>query len=116
MKTVSLHDSSLIVIFNLGKGAVYSFDPVGCIERVPCISAGNAQPIVQPFIDSQIKQDHQAKESERQKLTLERAISLVKDSFKLAAEREVSVGDNIDLIVAEHGKPLKRLLVPLRED
>jgi len=99
-----------------GKGAVYSYDPIGSVERVPCQAAGNAEPIIQPFIDNQITQAHISKESDRQPLTLERAIGIVKDSFKFAAERESSVGDKIDLIVAEHGKPIKRVFVPLRED
>lgn len=95
---------------------MYSYDPIGSLERVPCVSSGSAEPIIQPFIDNQIQQAHIANESDRQELTLERAIGMVKDSFKLASERETSVGDNIDLIIAEHKKPLKRMTVPLRED
>ncbi|KAI6192145.1 Proteasome subunit beta [Aphelenchoides bicaudatus] len=99
-----------------GEGAVYSFDPIGCIERVPCSSSGNAESLIQPFLDNQIYQEHQSVAADKQKLTLERAIGIVKDSFKLACEREVSVGDNIELVIAEHGKPTKRLIIPLRED
>lgn len=71
---------------------------------------------MQPYLDNQIMQAHISKESDRQPLTLERAIGMVKDAFKLAAERETSVGDRVDVIIAEHGKPLKRVTVLLRED
>jgi 20S proteasome subunit beta 6 len=105
----------LYIVF-LGKGAIYSYDPVGTIERVPCVAAGNGEPIVQAFIDGQIAQTHISKEADRQPMTLERAIGLVKDSLKLAAERETSVGDKIDLIIAQHGKKFERKSVLLRED
>ena len=37
-----------------GKGAVYSFDPVGSYEREFCRAAGAAQSLLQPFLDSQV--------------------------------------------------------------
>lgn len=38
-----------------GKGAVYSFDPVGSYEREFCRAAGSAQSLLQPFLDSQVR-------------------------------------------------------------
>lgn len=37
-----------------GKGAVYSFDPVGSYEREHCRAAGAAQSLLQPFLDNQV--------------------------------------------------------------
>lgn len=37
-----------------GKGAVYSFDPVGSYERETCRAAGAAQSLLQPFLDNQV--------------------------------------------------------------
>ena len=42
------------LIFHLGTGAVYSFDPVGSYEREACRAAGAAQSLVQPFLDNQV--------------------------------------------------------------
>jgi hypothetical protein len=42
------------LIFRLGTGAVYSFDPVGSYEREACRAAGAAQSLVQPFLDNQV--------------------------------------------------------------
>lgn len=38
-----------------GKGAVYSFDPVGSYERETCRAAGSAQSLLQPFLDNQVR-------------------------------------------------------------
>lgn len=49
-------------------------------------------------------------------LTIERATSLIKDAFRVAAEREISTGDKIHLVIAEAGKPIRKMHLPLRED
>ncbi|KAK0404463.1 hypothetical protein QR680_017464 [Steinernema hermaphroditum] len=99
-----------------GKGAVYSYDPVGCIERVPYSASGAAEPIMIPFFDCQVAHVTIAPGAERPELTLERATALLKDAFRNAAERETSTGDKISLVIAEAGKPIRQMFVPLRED
>jgi 20S proteasome subunit beta 6 len=37
-----------------GKGAVYSFDPVGSYEREQCRAGGAAASLIMPFLDSQV--------------------------------------------------------------
>lgn len=53
---------------------------------------------------------------EKPPLTIARAVSLLKDAFRFASERETSTGDQIFVVVAEAGKPIKTSYVPLRED
>ncbi|VDM65583.1 unnamed protein product [Strongylus vulgaris] len=74
-----------------GKGAVFSYDPIGCIERIVYAATGAAEPMMIPFLDCQ-------------------------DAFRTAAEREISTGDKIHLVIAEAGKPIQQLHLPLRED
>ena len=38
----------------VGKGAVYSYDPVGCIERIAYTCSGAGEPLIQPFLDNQV--------------------------------------------------------------
>jgi len=38
-----------------GKGAVYSFDPVGSYEREQCRAGGAAASLIMPFLDNQVK-------------------------------------------------------------
>ena len=39
--------------FVLGKGCVFSFDPVGSYEREVCRAAGSASSLLQPLLDNQ---------------------------------------------------------------
>ncbi|CAJ0607231.1 unnamed protein product [Cylicocyclus nassatus] len=99
-----------------GKGAVFSYDPIGCIERIAYAATGAAEPMMIPFLDCQVGNVTLSEEAERAPLTLQRAVSLMKDAFRTAAEREISTGDKIHLVVAEAGKPIQQSYLPLRED
>lgn len=39
-----------------GKGAVYTYDPVGSYERESCRCAGSASSLIQPFLDNQVRE------------------------------------------------------------
>ena len=38
-----------------GKGALYSFDPVGSYEREQCRAGGAAASLIMPFLDNQVQ-------------------------------------------------------------
>ncbi|MFH4983158.1 hypothetical protein AB6A40_009867 [Gnathostoma spinigerum] len=99
-----------------GNGAVFSYDPIGCIERLQYSSSGAAEPIITPFLDCQVGGVTLSDDVEKPLLTIDRATSLMKDAFRLAAEREFSTGDQIHLVICETGKPIRQLHLPLRED
>jgi len=99
-----------------GKGAVYSYDPIGCIERLPYSCSGAGEPILQPFFDNQIAHMTISKDVEMPEMTLERAKALITDGFRFVAERETSTGDSIHVVVAKHNSPVESYHVPLRED
>lgn len=40
-----------------GRGAVYSYDPVGSFEREPFRAGGSAAALIQPFLDNQVSID-----------------------------------------------------------
>ncbi|KZV86657.1 N-terminal nucleophile aminohydrolase [Exidia glandulosa HHB12029] len=81
-----------------GKGAVYSFDPVGSYERETCRAAGAAQSLVQPFLDNQIYFKNQTGEHPTH-LPLPHVLQLVTDSFTGATERHIEVGDGLEMFV-----------------
>ena len=85
------------------------------IERVTYQSSGAAEPLIQPFLDNQILQEH-VPPAQRQQMTVQRAVGLVKDAFKFVTERETSTGDRIDIVVVKRGEPITRMSVNLRED
>lgn len=95
---------------------MYSYDPTGCIERLQYSASGAGEPILQPFLDNQVAQETMADEIKKIPLTIERAISLLRDAFRFASERETSTGDQIYIAVAQAGKPIQTSYVPLRED
>lgn len=109
-------EGRLLTLFFSGSGAVYSYDPIGCIERLQYSCSGAGEPLMQPFLDNQIGFMTLSEQADRPQLTIERAIALVKDAFKTVAERETSTGDKISVVVAEHNKPVKHITVQLRED
>ncbi|XP_062515440.1 proteasome subunit beta type-1-like [Corticium candelabrum] len=97
-----------------GKGAVYSFDPVGSYEREVFRAGGSAASMLQPLLDNQIGFKHQGG-VERTPLTLEKTLALVKDVFTAATERDIYTGDGLTInIVTSDGVTSQEF--PLRRD
>lgn len=91
-----------------GRGAVYSYDPVGSYERETVRAGGSAASLVMPFLDNQFKKlnqtDGNGNRLQREDLPLEDVLRLVKDSFTSATERHIQVGDYLQvLIVTKEG-------------
>lgn len=107
-----------------GKGAVYSYDPVGSYEREQCRAAGAAASLIMPFLDNQVNfknqyipgsgEGHALIEREKTPLPLNEVEDLVKDAFDSAVERHIEVGDGLQMLVitkdgiAEKYLPLKK--------
>ncbi|XP_073401206.1 proteasome subunit beta type-1-B-like [Dendrobates tinctorius] len=97
-----------------GKGAVYSFDPVGSYQRDAYKAGGSASAMLQPLLDNQIGYKNM-QNVEQLPLTLEKAQQLVKDVFISAAERDVYTGDSLKIsIVTKDG--VREESVSLRKD
>lgn len=110
-----------------GKGALYSYDPVGSFERESCRAGGAASSLMTPFLDNQVNLKNQyepLKEGEsglyqRAKeaipLPKEHALQLVRDAFTSAVERQIEVGDGLQIfIVTKDG--IQEILLPLKKD
>ncbi|KAK2768819.1 Proteasome subunit beta type-1 [Arachnomyces sp. PD_36] len=107
-----------------GKGALYSYDPVGSYEREQCRAAGSASSLIMPFLDNQVNfknqyipgsGDGQVQEQRKpEPLPRQQVEQLVRDAFTSAVERQIEVGDNLQMLVVtkdgieEHFMPLKR--------
>ena len=100
-----------------GKGCVFSYDPVGCIERLAYSTSGSAMPTLEPFFDAQIGwMTQDASVAPAPQLTIERAVAIMKDAFRMATEREIATGDKLQLVIIKAGQPPKTQYVDLRED
>lgn len=89
-----------------GRGAVYSFDPVGSYEREQCRAGGAAADLIMPFLDNQVNFKNQyepdsagARAKPVKFLTQEEVIQLVRDAFNSATERHIHVGDGLEILV-----------------
>lgn len=77
-----------------GKGCVYSYDPVGHCEKRSFRASGSAGALLQPLLDNQIGQKNMLNVKE-EPVTKEKALSVIKDVFISAAERDIYTGDSI---------------------
>jgi len=91
-----------------GKGALYSYDPVGSYEREQCRAGGAAASLIMPFLDNQVNYKNQYVPGstghdmeQRQPELLERNVveELVRDAFTSAVERHIEVGDGLQIMV-----------------
>jgi len=83
-----------------GEGFIYGYDPVGSYEKMKYGSAGSANPLVQPLLDSQFGKKNLAnlKDSPAKAMsdiTLDEAVALIHDCFVSATERQVETGDGV---------------------
>ena len=99
----------------VGKGAVYSFDPVGSFERESYRAGGSAASLIQPLLDSQIGKKNRSDADSIPEYTLEEAVQITKDAFTSAAERDIYTGDFVEIWkITASG--METELFPLRRD
>lgn len=108
-----------------GKGALYSYDPVGSYEREYCRAAGAAASLIMPFLDNQVNLKNQYVESNGpsselipktpEPLSLESASQLVRDAFTSAVERHIEVGDGLQMMIIT-GDGIQEVITPLKQD
>ncbi|EME39512.1 hypothetical protein DOTSEDRAFT_180093 [Dothistroma septosporum NZE10] len=107
-----------------GKGALYSYDPVGSYEREATRAAGAASSLIMPFLDNQVNLKNQYDPTQAQGFGKEQLVpkpldrttteALVKDAFTSAVERHIEVGDGLQMMIItkegieERYAPLKR--------
>ena len=108
-----------------GKGALYSYDPVGSYEREQCRAGGAAASLIMPFLDNQVnfKNQYVPGSGEGHALEPRKAVplprkeveGLVRDAFTSAVERHIEVGDGLQiLIVTKDG--IEEIFQPLKRD
>lgn len=97
-----------------GKGCVYSYDPIGHCERSNYRAGGSAGALLQPLLDNQIGLKNMQNVN-KDPIPLDRALSVLKDVFISAAERDIYTGDSIIInIITKDG--IKQETFELRKD
>ena len=105
---------------NEGQGCIYSYDPVGSYEREIYRSVGSSSALLQPLLDSQLGLKNQSASFELNrsyvvKASRDKVLSLIKDAFISASERDIYTGDNLVInIISKDGIAVEHF--PLRRD
>ena len=108
-----------------GKGALYSYDPVGSYEREQCRAAGAAASLIMPFLDNQVNfknqympgsgTGHNLQAKAATPLSQDHVEDLVRDAFTSAVERHIEVGDGLQMmIITKDG--VHETFTPLKKD
>lgn len=97
-----------------GEGFVYSYDPIGHMEKHKYRAGGSSSALLQPVLDNQVGLKNMEIKQDTP-LTKERAVDLITDTFVSAAERDIYTGDGVLInIITKDGIETKR--VELRKD
>merc|ERR1719263_1188786 len=78
-----------------GKGAVYGYDAVGSFKRDAYGCMGSGQNFVMPLLDNLV--GHANRLDEKKPLSLEETISIMKEVFVNATERDIYTGDSREI-------------------
>lgn len=82
-----------------GLGAVYSYDAIGSYQRIPAACTGSAQHLLQPALDLLLK----GAEETHLDVSVEEAIDILKQAFVAGSEREIHLGDSVEIVVIQEG-------------
>ncbi|KAL1972423.1 hypothetical protein VTN31DRAFT_6837 [Thermomyces dupontii] len=108
-----------------GKGALYSYDPVGSYEREQCRAGGAAASLIMPFLDNQVNfknqhipgsgEGHNLARRVPEPLPRDHVEQLVRDAFHSAVERHIEVGDGLQMMVVTKDG-IEEIYYPLKKD
>lgn len=97
-----------------GKGQIYHYDPVGHCEVSKYHAGGSSGALLQPLLDNQLGLKNMENVKE-EPITIEKAVSIIKDAFTGAAERDIYTGDGVHInVITRDG--ITEELFPLRKD
>lgn len=94
---------------------MYGYDAVGSFERVRVACAGGGLSIIQPVLDrlDAAPQTGNSRGAERPivAVELDEALALIKRAFIAGGERDISLGDEVDIVVLTKGRQRRERLV-----
>lgn len=82
-----------------GKGVVYGYDAIGSYGSDKAMAQGSGAHMILPFLDAEVSGYNNPNHSKKAPMTPERAVELVYDAFRSAAERDIYTGDKLEIIV-----------------
>lgn len=93
---------------------MYGYDAIGSYEAIEAGAQGSGQMLVQALLDNQVAFKNQ-KIVPAKPITMEEAVSLVKDAFTSAGERDIYTGDAVEIVtISKDG--MKKEVFELKKD
>ena len=106
---------NIVVGFNeKGEALLWNYDAVGNYERRNQSASGNANDLIEPLLDNQLDGYNSIKKPSKKHP--EALVELVVDVFQSAAERDITCGDSVEVIVLQNKNVLMSKHCPLRFD
>lgn len=106
---------NIVVGFNeQGEALLWNYDAVGNYERRNHSSSGNANDLMEPLLDNQLDSYNAVKKP--RKKHADELVELVVDVFQSTAERDITCGDSVEVIVLKEGHVMLSRHYPLRFD
>ena len=106
---------NLIVGFDKeGNAQVWNYDAVGSYENVNQSAQGLGSQYLEPLLDNQLVAYNNIEKPG--KLTDDQVEEFVVDAFQSCAEREITTGDGLEVLVLRKEGVVKQKLYPLRSD
>lgn len=93
-----------------GRGIIYSYDPVGHYQQHRYAAGGSSCTLIQPFLDNRVGlKNIQGVVPGSIDLPMEDALRIIKDTFVSAGERDIYVGDHVEIkIITANGVQSQR--------
>lgn len=80
---------------NEGKGCVFGYDAVGSFKRDEYGCMGSGQNFIWPLLDNLV--GHKNRLDEKKPLSSDEVISIIKELFIVATERDIYTGDSVEI-------------------
>ena len=106
---------NIVVGFNeQGEALLWNYDAVGNYERRSHSASGNANDLIEPLLDNQLDGYNSIKKPGKKHA--DELVEFVVDVFQSAAERDITCGDSVEVIVLQNKQVLMSKHYPLRFD
>jgi 20S proteasome subunit beta 6 len=102
-----------------GAGAVYGYDAIGSFERTKVACAGEGLKLLQPILDRLESNDGRSPQAKgmggtpQVNVDCDQALELLKHSFQAGAEREVTMGGEVEFVIIKKDS-IQRHRMPTR--
>jgi len=80
-----------------GQGYIWGYDAIGSFESSPYCVTGSGSALITSILDNQI--EFKTQPQNKRDLSLDEALTVFKDSFICAGERDIYTGDSVDYAI-----------------